>query len=161
MACQCACWRRCQQAQVIQALEQVGLGDQIAVGQGFPVQDPGDVFQLAPELIPADASARVTYSIPDGDCATVSDTGLITAVKTMMTKGANPGLMAFVSLEDLYGLSGLFRDFKAVREGNVWCTGKDLYQETDDVGELIVDIHKMLTGEADMRFLTHIEGYHT
>ena len=29
--------------------------------------------------------------------------GLITAVKTMMTKGANPGLMAFVSLEDLYG----------------------------------------------------------
>ena len=61
------------------------------------------------------------------------------------------------SLEDLYGLSGLFRDFKAVREGNVWCTGKDLYQETDDVGELIVDIHKMLTGETDMRFLSHIE----
>ena len=51
----------------------------------------------------------------------------------------------------------LFADFKAVKEGNVWCTGKDLYQETDDVGELIVDIHKMLTGETDMRFLTHIE----
>ena len=61
------------------------------------------------------------------------------------------------SLNDLYQLSELFHDFKAVREGNVWCTGKDLYQETDDVGELIVDIHKMLTGEGDMRFLTHIE----
>ena len=61
------------------------------------------------------------------------------------------------SLDELYALSGLFHDFKAVREGNVWCTGKDLYQETDDVGELIVDIHKMLNGEGDMRFLTHIE----
>ena len=29
--------------------------------------------------------------------------GLITAVKTMMTKGKEPGLMAFVTLEDLYG----------------------------------------------------------
>ena len=61
------------------------------------------------------------------------------------------------TLDDLYALSPLFRDFKAVREGHVWCTGKDLYQETDDVGELIVDIHKMLTGEEDMRFLTRVE----
>lgn len=60
------------------------------------------------------------------------------------------------SLEDLYALSPLFRDFKAVKAGNVWCTGKDLYQETDDVGELIVDIHNMLTGEGEMRFLTRI-----
>ena len=61
------------------------------------------------------------------------------------------------SLEELCALSPLFEGFKAVREGNVWCTGKDLYQETDDVGELIVDIHNMLTGQGDMRFLTHIE----
>ena len=61
------------------------------------------------------------------------------------------------SMDDLYALSGLFADFKAVKEGHVWCTGKDLYQETDDVGELIVDIHNMLTGNDDMRFLTHVE----
>ena len=61
------------------------------------------------------------------------------------------------SLEELYALSPLFADFRAVKEGHVWCTGKDLYQETDDVGELIVDIHNMLTGEGDMRFLTQIQ----
>ena len=60
------------------------------------------------------------------------------------------------SMDALLGLSPLFADFKAVKEGNVWCTGKDLYQETDDVGELIADIHNMITGEGEMRFLTHL-----
>lgn len=61
------------------------------------------------------------------------------------------------SLNDLYALSPLFKDFKAVKEGNVWCAGKDLYQETDDVGELIADIHNMIAGEGEMRFLTRVE----
>lgn len=61
------------------------------------------------------------------------------------------------SLDDLFALSPLFADFKAVKEGNVWCAGKDLYQETDDVGEFIADIHNMITGEGEMRFLTRVE----
>ena len=61
------------------------------------------------------------------------------------------------SLNDLYALSPLFRDFRAVKEGHVFCAGKDLYQETDDVGELIADIHNMITGEGNMRFLAPLE----
>ena len=34
-------------------------------------------------------------------------------------------------------------------KGNVWCTGKYLYQATDIVGSLITDINLMLTGETD------------
>ena len=49
------------------------------------------------------------------------------------------------SMEDLLAKSELFADFKAVQEGNVWCTGKYLYQATDIVGNLITDIHLMLT----------------
>ena len=60
------------------------------------------------------------------------------------------------TMDDLYALSPLFRDFAAAQADNVWCTGKDLYQETDDVGELIVDIHNMLTGEGEMRFLSRL-----
>ena len=60
------------------------------------------------------------------------------------------------TMDDLYALSPLFRDFAAAQADNVWCTGKDLYQETDDVGELIVDIHNMLTGEGEMRFLAKL-----
>ncbi len=61
-------------------------------------------------------------------------------------------------LEDVDGLlakSDLFADFKAVQEGNVWCTGKYLYQATDIVGSLITDIHMMLTGAEDGMTFIH------
>ena len=53
------------------------------------------------------------------------------------------------SIGELIAKSELFADFKAVQEGNVWCTGKYLYQATDIVGSLITDINHMLTGEED------------
>ena len=31
------------------------------------------------------------------------------------------------TVEELLGKSGLLADFKAVKEGNVWCTARDLY----------------------------------
>ena len=62
------------------------------------------------------------------------------------------------SMDELLAKSPLFRDFKAVREGNVWCTGKSLYQATDIVGSLISDIHGMLTGDTEnMTFITRLE----
>lgn len=62
------------------------------------------------------------------------------------------------SVEDLIAKDELFREFKAVKEGNVWCTGKYLYQATDIVGNLITDIHLMLTDgeESQMTFLYHV-----
>ena len=62
-------------------------------------------------------------------------------------------------IEDLTAKDELFKDFKAVREGNVWCTGKYLYQATDIVGNLITDIHLMLTDgeEEQMTFLYRVE----
>lgn len=63
------------------------------------------------------------------------------------------------SLDELLAKSELFADFTAVKEGNVWCTGKSLYQATDIVGQLITDLNLMLTdgSEDEMTFLTHIE----
>ena len=59
---------------------------------------------------------------------------------------------------DLLGKSPLFADFRAVKEGRVWTTGKQLYQATDTVGSLIADFHRMLTGEeSGMMFLTKLE----
>lgn len=62
------------------------------------------------------------------------------------------------SLDDLFAKSELFRDFKAVKDGNVWSVGKYLYQATDIVGNLITDLNLMLTdGDEDqMTFLTKI-----
>ena len=60
------------------------------------------------------------------------------------------------SLDDLLSISALFGDFRAVREGRVFSTGRDLYQETDEVGAFISDVHNMLTGAGDMRFLKRV-----
>lgn len=48
------------------------------------------------------------------------------------------------SLEELIGKNKLLADFKAVKNGDVWCTGKNLYQETTQLGLMISDIHEML-----------------
>ena len=57
-------------------------------------------------------------------------------------------------MDDLLSKSPLFADFRAVQEGNVFCTGKYLYQATDIVADTILDFHKMLTGREDeMSFL--------
>lgn len=63
------------------------------------------------------------------------------------------------SLDELLAKSELFADFKAVKEGNVWTTGKSLYQATDIVGEMIRDLNLMLTdgNEEDMTFLTRVK----
>ena len=62
------------------------------------------------------------------------------------------------STDELVEMNSLFADFKAVKEGNVWCTGKSFYQATDIVGQMIRDIHLALTGgdPASMTFLSHV-----
>jgi len=61
------------------------------------------------------------------------------------------------SVEELLDKSALFADFKAVQEDKVWCTGKYLYQATDILGEMIRDIHTMLSGsEEEQTFIYHL-----
>ena len=51
------------------------------------------------------------------------------------------------SLAELLDKSSLLADFKAVREGHVWCTGKNMFQESMGLGDMILDIHRMLSGD--------------
>lgn len=53
------------------------------------------------------------------------------------------------TIEELFGKSSLLKEFKAVKDGNVWCTGKNLFQETTGLGRMMEDIHTMLTTEDD------------
>ncbi|MDR1513777.1 MAG: ABC transporter substrate-binding protein [Propionibacteriaceae bacterium] len=52
------------------------------------------------------------------------------------------------SIADLVALNPLLADFKAVREGHVWCTNKDFYQDMTGLGQVIADLHEMLTDPA-------------
>ena len=51
------------------------------------------------------------------------------------------------TMDEFLAKSPLLADFKAVKEGHVWCTGKNLFQETMGLGNMIQDIHRMLKEE--------------
>lgn len=51
------------------------------------------------------------------------------------------------NVSDLLSKSSLLEEFKAVKDGNVWCTGKNLFQESTGLGTMIEDIYSMLTEE--------------
>ena len=53
------------------------------------------------------------------------------------------------SMEELLEKSALLAQFKAVRNGNVWCTQKNMYQETTQLGQMIQSFRKIFSGEAD------------
>lgn len=65
------------------------------------------------------------------------------------------------SIEELVDKSELLADFKAVKEGNVWCTTNDMYQQSMSIGYLIEDFHRILTEEDgglnNMRYLFRLE----
>ena len=62
------------------------------------------------------------------------------------------------TLSDLTGKSPMLEKFKAVQDGNVYCTTKNLYQSTMELGTITSDIHKMLIGDdADLTYLYKLE----
>lgn len=62
------------------------------------------------------------------------------------------------SVQELIDKCEVLKDFKAVKEGNVWCTTNDMYQQSMSIGYLIRDIHGMLQGknEDTMQYLFHL-----
>ncbi len=63
------------------------------------------------------------------------------------------------SIEELTDKCAVLEDFKAVREGNVWCTTNEMYQQSMSIGYLTRDIHAMLQGEneEEMKYLFRLE----
>ena len=61
------------------------------------------------------------------------------------------------NLSDFLAKSSLLSGFKAVKEGHVWCTGKNMFQESMGLGDMILDMHRLFTQEnpdpAQMKYL--------
>ena len=59
------------------------------------------------------------------------------------------------SLEDLLAKNDFLADFRAVQTGNAWCTGKNLYQQVTGLGDLLQDLHTVISGteENELTFL--------
>ncbi|MCM1326608.1 MAG: ABC transporter substrate-binding protein [Lachnoclostridium sp.] len=63
------------------------------------------------------------------------------------------------SVEELLDKCAVLKDFKAVREGNVFCTSNDMYQQSLSIAYLIEDMHNMIRGEneEEMKYLFRLK----
>ena len=63
------------------------------------------------------------------------------------------------TVDELIKKNSLFEDFKAVKNGQVYTTGSNFYQQSTGTCDFIEDLNKILTGDADTsyRFLKKIE----
>ena len=62
------------------------------------------------------------------------------------------------SIDELIGKNALFSEFKAVKNDNVWCTEKNMFQATDVIGNIINDYHTVFTDDnaEKLEFMYHI-----
>ena len=65
--------------------------------------------------------------------------------------------------EQLLSKCPMLADFKAVQNGNVWCTTQSLFQESMELPDLILDMNRVLAAESsnavnedELKFLTHV-----
>ena len=63
-------------------------------------------------------------------------------------------------MQSLIARNSLLADCKAVKDGNVWCTGAGVYQQVTAVPGLLEDFHAIVSGEADgkdeLNYLTRL-----
>jgi len=63
------------------------------------------------------------------------------------------------SIDELISKCSVLADCKAIREGNVWCTGQNLFQQTTGAAEMIQDFYEIFHEEnpEHLTFLHHLE----
>lgn len=58
------------------------------------------------------------------------------------------------TMDELIEKSSMLKDFKAVKNGYVWCTGKNMFQETTGIADMIVDINSIVNGaDGDLEYI--------
>lgn len=65
------------------------------------------------------------------------------------------------TIDQLLEKSPLLSDFKAVKNHQVWCTGKNMFQQTTGGADMIADLHAIITDQTDgkdqLTFLHHVK----
>ena len=68
---------------------------------------------------------------------------------------------SIASTEQLVEKCPLLAQFKAVQNGNVWCTAQSLFQQSMELPDLILDMNRVFAegtpADSELTFLTHVE----
>ena len=60
------------------------------------------------------------------------------------------------SVDQLIAKSSILADFRAVKEGNVWCTGQNMFQQTTGAADMICDLNRIFTDDTSGADLTYL-----
>ena len=61
---------------------------------------------------------------------------------------------SLADISDLTDMSDQFKDFKAVREGNVWCTNSNVFQKTTATADMITEMNRIFSGHGETEDLS-------
>jgi len=64
------------------------------------------------------------------------------------------------TVDQLIEKCGVLADFKAVKNGDVWCTGQNMFQQTTGAADMICDLNSIFTdkaGSAELTFLHRLD----
>lgn len=124
------------------------------------VRRPGDYMvklielaggQYVPDMsgLPDQGSSAMNMQMEDF-YATVSDADVLIYNSTIEEEPRG--------ISTLLDINALFGDFRAVKEGNVYCLGSGFFQNTTRMADLIGDIDKVLSGDCEgLTFLYRLE----
>ena len=126
----------------------------------FSIRKPGDYVSKMIEL----AGGRYIFTADD---LKVDDNALSTMniqTETFYDIARNADILIYNStidgeldsIDQLIGKCGVLADFKAVKEGNVWCTGQNMFQQTTGAADMICDLNAVFTDTADSSDLTYL-----
>ena len=62
------------------------------------------------------------------------------------------------TIDELVAKCALLADFRAVQNGNVWCTTQSFFQQSMELADFVIDLHRVLTEDAPdgLQFLTPV-----
>ena len=115
------------------------------------VHKPGDYVTKMIE------QAGGTYAFDDLEAATLGSSSMTLSMERFYAEARDADVLIYNasidstidSLDELLQKSELLADFKAVREGNVWVTEQNMYQQMLEAGHIIADFNRVLTGSTD------------
>jgi len=124
------------------------------------IRKPGDHVSKMIEL----AGGRYIFTADD---LNVDDNALSTMniqIETFCDTARDADILIYNStidgeletIDQLVEKCGVLADFKAVKNGDVWCAGQNMFQQTTGAADMICDLNAVFSGTADEEKLTFL-----
>ncbi len=112
------------------------------------------------------AQAGGTYAFDDLEAASLGSSTVTLQMERFYAAAKDADVLVYNgtiddtvdSLDALLAKSELLADFKAVRDGEVWVTEQNMYQQMMSSGSIIADLNRILSGAGgDLTYLRHLD----